>query len=348
MEKQEQAGDRRRVVVIGGGVAGSFLAKSIQFLANVTLIDSKEYFEIPWANLRATVEPSFAERSVINHTDYLTNARIVTSSAVNITETEVLTADGQLIAYDYLVIATGHADAFPKSRTERLNQYKAENQKINSAQSILIVGGVDPDCWNLSAQKQQEKAVKWLTSKKVELKLEQRVNLSSISDVEKMYQTSNGETINADCYFVCTGKALGSTWIKETILKDDLDNHGRVKVDEYLKVKGRQNIFAIGDITDIPELKQGYLAKEQAQVAAKNLKLLMGGGKESKMATYKPHSAMAIVSLGRKDAVAQFPFMTISGRVPGLLKSGDLFVGKTRKDMGLASLCCPRLSSEYN
>jgi NADH dehydrogenase FAD-containing subunit len=34
-------------------------------------------------------------------------------------------------------------------------------------------------------------------------------------------------------------------------LKDDLDGNGRVQVDEYLRVKGRSNVFAIGDITDI-------------------------------------------------------------------------------------------------
>jgi uncharacterized NAD(P)/FAD-binding protein YdhS len=85
----------------------------------------KEYFEIPWAKLRAMVEPSFAKRSVINHREYLTNGRVVTSSAVNITETEVSTADGQLIPYDFLVIATGHTYPIPERRTERLNQFKA-------------------------------------------------------------------------------------------------------------------------------------------------------------------------------------------------------------------------------
>ncbi len=85
----------------------------------------KEYFEIPWASLRSMVEPSFARRSVINHRDYFTNGRIITSSAINITETEVLTAEGHLIAYDYLVIATGHANRVPKTKTEKLNQYEA-------------------------------------------------------------------------------------------------------------------------------------------------------------------------------------------------------------------------------
>ena len=83
------------------------------------------------------------------------------------------------------------------------------------------------------------------------------------------------------------------------------------------------------------EIKQGFLAQKQAEMVVNNLRLLMEGGDEKKMKRYKPNSALAIVSLGRKDAVAQFPFLTISGRLPGMIKSGDLFVGKTRKRLGL-------------
>lgn len=35
----ELGGGRRRVVVIGGGVAGSLIAKYLQFIGDVTLID---------------------------------------------------------------------------------------------------------------------------------------------------------------------------------------------------------------------------------------------------------------------------------------------------------------------
>ncbi|XP_062172212.1 uncharacterized protein LOC133877810 [Alnus glutinosa] len=359
MEKQDLEAASRRLVIIGGGVAGSYLAKSFQFKADVTLIDPKEYFEIPWASMRAMVEPSIAKRSVINHREYFTNGQVITSSAVNVTETEVSTADGQLIPYDFLVIATGHSDPVPESKTERLNQYKAESQKINSAGSILIVGG-GPTGVELAGEiafdfpdkkvtlvhsgsrllefigtKASDKTLHWLKSKKVEVKLEQRVNLDSVSDESKTYQTSAGEIINADCHFLCTGTPLGSAWLKETMLKNNIDTHGRLMVDENLRVKGQKNIFAIGDITDIPEIKEGFLAQKHADVAAKNLKLLMTGGNESKMATYKPSSAMAVVSLGRRDAVAQLPFATIIGRIPGWIKSGDLVVGRTRKQMGL-------------
>ena len=87
----------------------------------------KEYLEISWCELRSMVEPSFAERSLINLKDYLTTATILTSSAVNITQDAVLTADGRSLAYDYLVVATGHVLTTPGSRTERLAEFQRGN-----------------------------------------------------------------------------------------------------------------------------------------------------------------------------------------------------------------------------
>ncbi|MED6120188.1 hypothetical protein PIB30_018586 [Stylosanthes scabra] len=353
----------KKIVIVGGGVAGAILAYTLQHQANVTLIDPKEYFEIPWASLRALVEPTFAERILSNHRDYFKKGELVVSSAVSISETEVVTEDGTRVTYDYLVIATGHSDPLPKTRAERLQQYKQGNEKIKSSNSILIVGG-GPTGVELAAEiavdfpekkvtivhkgsrlleyigtKASRKTLKWLKSKKVDVKLEQSVELDNNDDNNnsKIYETSSGERIEADSHFVCVGKPVGSAWLRETILKDDLDDEGRIKVDEYLRVKGKTNIFATGDITDVKEIKQGMFAHAHGLLVAKNLKVLIegGGGKEQKLGTYKAQAPMSIVSLGRKSGVAQFPFMTILGRFPGMIKSGDLFVGKKRKELGL-------------
>lgn len=98
--------------------------------------------------------------------------------------------------------------------------------------------------------KAADKTLRWLKSKNIEVKLEQSVDLNSTTDGH--YQTSLGETIEADCHFLCIGKPLATAWLKETVFKNDLDAQGRIKVDGQLRVKGRNNIFAIGDITDIP------------------------------------------------------------------------------------------------
>ncbi|GFP95665.1 apoptosis-inducing factor homolog a [Phtheirospermum japonicum] len=355
---ERMIGEKKTVVVVGGGVAGSLIAKTLQDDADVFLIDPKEFSEISWASLRSMVEPSFAERSVINHTDYLRNAHVITSAATDITRNEVITAQGRRVAYDYLVIATGHVDSGAYTKAERLSHYHAEHEKIKCAKSILIVGGgpsgvelageivVDfPDkkvtlvhrgsrLLEFIGEKAGKKALDWLTSKNVEVIMGQSVNLNSVSS-NGAYETSGGERVVADCHFLCTGSPIGSSWLKETFLEDKLDSHGRLMVDEKLRVKGHDNIFAIGDITDIPELKQGYLAHAHAVLAAKNLKLLMKGESECKLSSYKAASAVAIISLGRREGVAQMMCLTMAGRIPGKIKSGDLFVGKTRKQLGL-------------
>nr|ULF48234.1 putative AIF [Gastrodia elata] len=350
----------KRVVVVGGGIAGGIIAKTLQSQNDVTLIDPKEYFEIPWAQLRSMVEPSFAERTLIKHSDYLTDATIITSHATKITNHEVQTADGRSVSYDYLVVATGHPGSASTTRKDRLRQFQQDYEKIKSSNSVLIVGG-GPTGVELAGEiaadfpekkvtvvhkgsrliefigpKASKKAFDWLIKRKVEVILGQTVDLQNISD-GGVYVTSRGERITADCHFVCVGKPLASSWLHDSILKQYLDKKGQLMVDSNLRVKGRDNIFAIGDITDVPELKLGFLAEKHALVVAKNLQLLMKGAPEKKLAIYKASPPIAMVSLGRKSGVAQLPFGTVSGWIPGKIKSKDLFVGKTRKTLGLES-----------
>lgn len=100
------------------------------------------------------------------------------------------------------------------------------------------------------SEKAGKKALNWFASKKVEVILGQSVNLDSGSS--GVYQTSGGETIHADCHFLCTGRPSASSWLKDTCVGESLDTHGRLMVDNKFRVKGFTNIFAIGDITDVP------------------------------------------------------------------------------------------------
>lgn len=73
------------------------------------------------------VEPSFANKSVISHSEYIPNVRLIVSTAAKVTETEVVTADGQCVAYDYLVIATGHLHTGERTKNDRLKHYETGN-----------------------------------------------------------------------------------------------------------------------------------------------------------------------------------------------------------------------------
>eukprot|EP01018_Ginkgo_biloba_P012350 Gb_28104 [translate_table: standard] len=352
--------ETKRVVVIGGGVGGAHLIKSLEFHADVTLIDPKEYFEIPWAMLRCMVEPTVAERSVILHREYFLNGRLVTSSAVSATDKDVITASGEHVPYDFLVIATGSTFDGPSTKEGRIKQFEAEHKKIKDAERILIIGGgptgvelageiaVDfPDkkviiihrgsrLIDFLGPKASQKTLDWLVSKKVEVHLNESIDLNSLSESTTSFTTSSGMTISADCHFVCIGKRVGSSWLKESVFQDTVDKEGHLKVDSCLRLRGKSNVFAIGDIVDVKEIKQGFLAQKHADIVAGNIKKLLKDSKH-KLSTYKASSTMAIVSLGRNVAVAQLPFGTTIGCIPGKIKSKDLFIGKTRKGLGLKS-----------
>lgn len=151
----------------------------------------------------------------------------------------------------------------------------SEHEKIKSSSSVLIIGGgrrgvelageiateypekkvtlvhKGSRLLEYLGPKASVKALKWLKKKDVEVLFEQTIDADSVSEGQKEFKTSAGKSVAADCHFVCTGWPLASSWLKETVLGKSLDEHGRLMVDRNLRVKGRKNVFAIGDITDV-------------------------------------------------------------------------------------------------
>ncbi|XP_024378258.1 uncharacterized protein [Physcomitrium patens] len=353
---------KKKVVVVGGGVGGSAVAKKLEQVADVTLIDPKEYFEVPYAQMRCIVEPSFAKRSIIKHSEYLKTARVVQSAARGISGSEVITASGDHVEFDYLVITTGTTYSGPSTRAELIKLYEDENTKLLAANSVLVIGGgpvgvelvaeilVDfPDkkvtlvhsgdrLLQFLGPKASQKTLNWLRSKNVEVSLNDRVEIQGMPGPQ--YVTKNGAHILAEYLKICVGKHVGSSWLRDSDLRQLIDSDGRLKVDRHLRLEGKSNIFAVGDIVNTKEIKQGFLANKQAGVVADNIKRLIQAPTQPKLAEYEPLSTpFGIVSLGRYEGVAQLPIvpqLPILGRLPGMLKSKDLFVTKTRAELGVS------------
>lgn len=298
---------------------------------------------------------------MIPHAEYLTHAKVVTAFAVGIDDSVVLTSIGRAVAYDFLVIATGRTCNRPQKQSDRLEMFHRDRDRIDAAESVLIVGG-GPIGVELAAEivmkspekrvtivhggprllmvmgaRASAKALEWLRSKHVTVLLEQSVDLAGTTPDTREFTTSAGETVTADCHFVCTGRPVASGWLRESFLRDHLDEEGHLKVDDHLRIGGLKNVFAVGDITDVPEAKQGHLAQRQAMVVSRNLRLLVKGAcRDEKLHRYKPcPRAHITVTLGRRDALAELPFMTLIGHIPGAVKPRDLFITRTRRMMGL-------------
>ncbi len=99
--------------------------------------------------------------------------------------------------------------------------------------------------------------------------------------------------------------------------KELLVRGNRIKVDEYHKVTGLNNVYALGDIAymETPEWPKGHaqlanVAINQAKNLAHNMRQLLNG-KNLKKFTYKNPGTMATV--GKRKAVVDLPFISFQG-----------------------------------
>jgi NADH dehydrogenase len=134
------------------------------------------------------------------------------------------------------------------------------------------------------------------------------------------------EEVCADSARIATGETLPTRTVVWTAgvaphpslrqLSLPLDERGRVPVDEHLRVKGLDSVWAIGDCAAAPDPRGGLCpptaqhAVRQGPVAARNIAAELGIGSASPF-TYKGNAAF--VNLGRYKAVGKVGGRTFRG-----------------------------------
>eukprot|EP00882_Tetradesmus_deserticola_P009638 GHRQ01010176.1.p2 GENE.GHRQ01010176.1~~GHRQ01010176.1.p2 ORF type:complete len:139 (+),score=64.21 GHRQ01010176.1:443-859(+) len=130
-------------------------------------------------------------------------------------------------------------------------------------------------------------------------------------------------------------------------LPDALDPQGCIKVDRQLRVIGHPRLFALGDVTDVPEQKLAFLAGMQGQLVAASMAALAtahaSGGKAAadaagrRLGSWRPSKGVEvmIVTLGRNYAVGRIACLSLSGWLPTRIKARNLggFVDKYRREL---------------
>jgi NADH dehydrogenase len=86
---------------------------------------------------------------------------------------------------------------------------------------------------------------------------------------------------------------------------------GHVKVDQYLRAAGNQNIYVIGDNAATPYAGMAQTALHDAKFVARNLIRELGGGLPF---WYRAHMPMYAVPIGPNWAILQTPRRVLSGR----------------------------------
>lgn len=311
--------------------------------------------EIPDSSMFIRIAPGF-DRYPSECFEFVLGAATGINQDVN--SVQVVTNGGseRSITYDQLVIATGSriASGLPLkpigTHEQTLERWHELQKQVQEAKSILI-GGAGPTGLEVAG----ELAAKYGSTKEITIILSGTKPLGDSTgvndsvcnildnDLEKLgarvirnvkVQTatkdedgrswhivlSDGKKLSADLYLPLFGVQVNTSFIP----KELLDSHGNINQDKSMKVKGTNNIWAIGDVGNT-EPKQLTLTDAQiVHVAGALHATLTGSGP---VAEYEPaNKTMIFLSLGRKFATGQIGSWRLWGWTVAWVKGRRLFV----------------------
>lgn len=356
-----------RVVVVGGGYAGASTAKMLDDAADVVLVEPRETFVHNVATLRAAVDPLWADRLFLPYDRLLSRGRIVRGRAVRVSAQAVELDSGAVLPADFVVIATGSTYPFPAKfdiddRAAARARFAALHQELLKAGHALLVGagavglelageikaawpdkrvtlvdqgpelmpGAFPGPFRAELRRQLDRLG-------VELLLGSALTALPPTEPGRAgafrVTTGSGREISADIWFRCFGEAPVSDHL-DPELSAARQPDGRLAVTPGLRVAGQERVFAVGDVTAVPELKLARAALRHAEVAAENIRALMDGRVPT--AVYRPAPDGIVLPLGPKGGAGYSPE---TGGVLGPEQTaelkGDLFLARFHALLGI-------------
>jgi len=361
------------VVVVGGGYGGITVAKALDETSDVILVEPKDAFMHNIAALRALVDPTWLPRIFLPYSGLLTNGRIVRDRAVTVDPHRVVTASGEEISADFVVLATGSRYPFP-AKTDLVDAHHAQeqvrqtNRALTQADRVLLVGagpvgielaGEIRDAWPEKSIVLLDVADEilggpYLPELKAELRrqlVEFRVELILGSPLRDEPPTEPGELgtftvttaagteIVADIWFRCYGVVPNSDYLGDE-LASARRSDGFIEVDPTLQVAGQTTVFAVGDISTADSKMAGF-ARHQAATVADNINSLAQG--RSDLAHYEPMGVAIAVPIGATGGAGQFPGQDgiVGPQTISEVKGRRLMVDQFGEVFGLAAPATP-------
>lgn len=150
----------RDIVVIGASFAGYHaaycLAHSVPTGYRVTIIEKNSHFQLTWVLPRFCAVPGHEHKAFIPYGPYLAQApegsyRWCRDEVAEIIPEKdgkghVQLRSGEIMDYDYLVLATGSSAKLPsrvgvEGKTDGMEAMKFEQQRFQDGQDIVVIGG---------------------------------------------------------------------------------------------------------------------------------------------------------------------------------------------------------------
>jgi apoptosis-inducing factor 2 len=356
------------VVVIGGGYGGANVAKSLDDVAEVVLVEPKDAFVHNVAALRALADPSWLPKIFLPYDRLLAHGRVVQDRAVKVEAGQVTLGSGGQLAADYIVLATGSDYPFPAKSdldvtADAHDKFRGAHAALDAAGRVLLVGagpvgielaGEIKAVWPDKQITLLDSAADVLGARfRADLKAELRRQLTDIG-VELMLssplrqapptapgelaeftvETDSGTKVTADVWFQCYGVSPVSDYLAGE-LATARQPDGFVAVTPYLQVVGQDRVFALGDVADADH-KMAGLAGRQAEVVAGNIRALIAG--ESPAARYEAGAPVIIVPVGPSGGSGQLPDTAdlVTPEFAAQIKGRDMMVDRIGAMLGRA------------
>jgi NADH dehydrogenase len=340
------------IVILGGGYGGievvkQLLKKEARSPFSITLIDKHPFHSIKtefYALASGTIADDKTRLPFPEH-PLLTKVydEIV---EINLKEQRVFTNKKEFI-YDYLIIATGAEDRFP--RIKGAKEYSKSIQTIEHTRktyegiqntrpygTIKIIGGgltgvelaselrESRTDLNIHLYERGNKVLKqfsgriqnhvmdWFKTHDVKV-----ISHSSIDYLGSKNIYNNGKREEADLIIWAAGVQPTSI-VRNLDLEKDFS--GRLRIDRFHRVINHPNVFAIGDCSSTPYPPSAQIAKQQGRQVAAFLIHLMN----NKYLTKGHHLIYkgTLGTLGKKDGFGEIGNRAFTGKLPRFLKKG--------------------------
>jgi NADH dehydrogenase FAD-containing subunit len=332
----ENADKHPTVVVLGGGYGGINVAKALDDVADVTLVDPKDAFVHNVASWRALVEPTWIDEIFRPYEHLLANGAFLRDRAVEVDGRRVTLASGATLEPDYLILATGSSYPFPAKTDEpdsdtSRTRLREAHAALLGVERVLLIGagpaGLElageikaffPDkhvtIADISSdvlqgpydQRLRDELRHQLDELGVELQLGSplralpAVPAATRASIE--LTTESGEQLSADIWYRAFGVTPHAEYLREE-MAGARDDAGYVRVDEHLRVAGQDRVFAVGDVSDADRDMAG-IASRQAQVVAGNVQALISG---TELTAYERLPTAIAIPLGPEGGAGQLP-----------------------------------------
>ncbi|UWP99886.1 NAD(P)/FAD-dependent oxidoreductase [Aliiroseovarius crassostreae] len=355
----------KRVVIIGGGFIGFELARALDRLADVTLIEAQTHFVHAPAMLRAVVNPDLLDRALIPYDKLLKRGRVIRARATQVLPDGVRLEGGETVPADFIVVATGAKNAAPfRPQSHDILEFRKELDRVHAqlldARSVLIVGagavGVElageishafPDkmltlisgatrLFPEFPQSLGKTITRKLRAAGVEIQFGQRA-----TDLENRtipyagkVQLADGQELEADLVFPALGAEAKSDLLT-SLPGVKIASCNRVKVDVWMRPSCYPNVFAAGDVADIGDAMTVVATTRQLPWLIKTFRAIVRGKTVEELRPYTPWARPPILlPLGPKHGASYLSYLTVGDIPTSLIKGRDLFLTKFNKAMG--------------